>query len=104
MFSSGSFKNLVGTVDSLPQPNPNDSIYNETLEITIELAKDYAWAAMDETSKNASELSQLAPTGKKEALKKYHVILCKVKFKGRVICKLMPQLIFCLSFFDSETF
>jgi len=64
MFSSGSFKNLVGTVDSMPQPNPNDSIYNETLEITIELAKDYAWAAMDETSKNASELSQLAPTVK----------------------------------------
>ena len=74
MFSSGSFKNLVGTVDFMSQPNPNDSIYNETLEITIELAKDYAWAAMDETSKNASELSQLAPTGKKETLKKYIVI------------------------------
>ena len=68
MFSSGSFKNIVGIVDSMSQPNPNDSIYNETLEITIELAKDYAWAAMDETSKNASELSQLAPTGKKKSI------------------------------------
>ena len=96
MFSSGSFKNIVGIVDSMSQPNPNDSIYNETLEITIELAKDYAWAAMDETSKNASELSQLAPTGKKETLKKYINITL---FKGRVICKLMPQLIFFLSFF-----
>ena len=80
MFSSGSFKNLVGTVDSMPQPNPNDSIYNETLEITIELAKDYAWAAMDETSKNASELSQLAPTGKlwKSTLKpRYSEQVCR---------------------------
>ena len=63
MFSSGNFKNVVGSVDPL-QINPQDSVIDEEIPLKIELCKDYAWAAMDETSKNVSELNQLAPTVK----------------------------------------
>ena len=63
MFSSGNFKNVVGSVDPL-QTNPQDSVIDEEIPLKIELCKDYAWAAMDETSKNVSELNQLAPTVK----------------------------------------
>ena len=64
MFSSGNFKNIVGVADSLSHLDPHESNYNDTIELKIELSKDYAWAAMDETSKNVAELTQLAPTVK----------------------------------------
>ena len=63
MFSSGNFKNVVGSVNPR-QTHPQDSVIDEEISLKIELCKDYAWAAMDETSKNVTELNQLAPTVK----------------------------------------
>lgn len=63
MFSTGNFKNNVGTADQLrPQPDPRDDEMKAELSLKLELGKDYAWAAMDETSKKDAELVHLAPT------------------------------------------
>jgi hypothetical protein len=62
MFSNGNFKNNVGTNDDFPRPDSRLSDYNEIIPITLELGKDYAWAAMDETSRKETELTHLAPT------------------------------------------
>jgi len=62
MFSSGNFKNNIGVNKDVPRPDFRQSDYNEVIPIKIELSAEYAWAAMDETSKKETELSQLAPT------------------------------------------
>lgn len=62
MFSTGNFKNNIGEGEVSNQPNPQDSDYESRIQLTIKLSKDYAWAAMDETAKQDSELTQLAPT------------------------------------------
>ncbi len=62
MFSTGNFKNNIGEGEVPNQPNPRDSEYDTVIKLPIQLGKDYAWAAMDETAKQDSELTQLAPT------------------------------------------
>ena len=62
MFSTGNFKNIIGEGEVENQPNPRDSEFEASINFTIKLGKDYAWAAMDETAKQDSNLSQLAPT------------------------------------------
>ena len=62
MFSSGNFKNNIGVNRNVPRPDFRQSDYNEVIPIKIELDQEYAWAAMDETSKKDNELTQLAPT------------------------------------------
>ena len=41
---------------------PNDETFSECIPLKIALEKDYSWAAMDDTSKQVSELNHLAPT------------------------------------------
>ena len=63
MFSTGNFKNNIGEGTDLTQPNPRDSEYEAVIPVTIKLGNDYSWAAMEDTPrKDASELTQLAPT------------------------------------------
>ena len=65
MFSTGNFKNNIGEALDVTQPNPRDSEYEAVISATIKLGNDYSWAAMEDTPrKDASELTQLAPTGK----------------------------------------
>ena len=63
MFSTGNFKNNIGEATNMTQPNPRDSEYEAVIPVTIKLGNDYSWAAMEDTPrKEASELTQLAPT------------------------------------------
>ena len=62
MFSTGNFKNNIGENNDFERPDPNQSEYNQVIPITIALGNDYAWAAMDETTRKDAELTQLAPT------------------------------------------
>ncbi len=61
MFSTGNFKNNVGVAEP-DSVSPRDPEFTAEIPVKIELGKDYAWAAMDETSKKDSELTHLAPT------------------------------------------
>ena len=64
MFSTGNFKNNIGEALDVTQPNSRDSEYEAVIPVTIKLGNDYSWAAMEDTPrKDASELTQLAPTG-----------------------------------------
>ena len=62
MFSTGNFKNNIGTTVDFPRPDPQESEYTACIPIRLELSRDYAWAAMEETSKKESDLTHLAPT------------------------------------------
>ena len=63
MFSTGNFKNNIGEATHMTQPNPRDSEFEAMIPVTIKLGNDYSWAAMEDTPrKEASELTQLAPT------------------------------------------
>lgn len=63
MFSTGNFKNNIGEATHMTQPNPRDSEYEAMIPVTIKLGNDYSWAAMEDMPrKEASELTQLAPT------------------------------------------
>ena len=60
MFSTGNFKNVVGTV--VEDLNPADTSYKANLPLRMELNKDYSWVAMDETAKRDSDIKYLAPS------------------------------------------
>ena len=61
MFSTGNFKNSVGSV-KLEPIDPHDNEFKTETKLAFKLGKDFAWAAMDETSKKDSENVHLAPT------------------------------------------
>ena len=42
--------------------DPREETFSESIPVKLALSKDYSWAAMDDTSKNLSELIHLAPT------------------------------------------
>ncbi len=62
MFSTGNFKNNIGSNEDVLRPDPQESDFTATVPIKIELSQDYAWADMEESSKKETELTQLAPT------------------------------------------
>ena len=61
MFSTGKFKNSVGSV-RLDPIDPHENEFKTETKLEFKLGKDFAWAAMDETSKKDSENVHLAPT------------------------------------------
>eukprot|EP00094_Tigriopus_californicus_P001097 TCALIF_01062-PA protein Name:"Similar to Arrestin homolog (Heliothis virescens)" AED:0.08 eAED:0.08 QI:0/0/0.33/0.33/1/1/3/778/306 len=60
MFSTGNFKNVVGTFQE--ELNPTDSSYKASIPLKVELNKEYSWVAMDETAKRDSDIKHLAPS------------------------------------------
>ena len=61
MFSTGNFKNSVGCV-KLDPVDPHQNEFKAETRLEFKLGKDFAWAAMDETSKKDTENVHLAPT------------------------------------------
>ena len=61
MFSTGNFKNSVGS-HKLEPIEPRENEFKSETKLQFKLGKDFAWAAMDETSKKDSENIHLAPT------------------------------------------
>ena len=55
-------KNNIGSNEDALRPDPQENDFTATVPIKIELSKDYAWAAMEESSKKENELTHLAPT------------------------------------------
>ena len=61
MFSTGNFKNSVGS-HKLEPIDPRENEFKSETKLQFKLGKDFAWAAMDETSKKDTENVHLAPT------------------------------------------